>query len=246
LEFSGLRKASFFVALVDVLDRGDIGGGSDVESQTIFVGSFHDLHSRSLHGESEARMNDILLSSSVDSFFQVSRGGHCLADRIADRLEDSHVLVASEFPCESTVRDVVQVLEPFKVGNGDTASVEVKIGDDKALVLDEYFMSKGSHWTVSTFSDDLGFDATSIVSGDDLLFSASSKNIAFDFDEAAFFGFVPSSGTRKAGDASGLHLVLVQSVDVDAVLVEKTSVPLDDTDAFRTLTKDMLKLKQYF
>ena len=180
-------------------------------------------------------MDDILLSSSVDSLFQVSGGDNFLADRIADRLEDSHVLIASELPGESTVRDVVQVLEPFKVGNGDTASIEVKIGNDKALVLDEYVMSEGSHRTVSTFSDNLGFDAASVVGGDDLLFGAGSENIALDFDKAAFFGFVPSSGTREAGDASGFHLMFIQSVDVDAVLVEKTSIPLDDTDAFRTL-----------
>lgn len=180
-------------------------------------------------------MDDILLSSSVDSLFQVSGGDNFLADRIADRLEDSHVLIASELPGESTVRDVVQVLEPFKVGNGDTASIEVKIGNDKALVLDEYVMSEGSHRTVSTFSDNLGFDAASVVGGDDLLFGAGSENIALDFDKAAFFGFVPSSGTGEAGDASGFHLMFIQSVDVDAVLVEKTSIPLDDTDAFRTL-----------
>ena len=182
-------------------------------------------------------MDNVLLSSSVDSLFQVSGGDHFLADGIADRLEDSHVLIAGELPGESTVRDVVQVLEPFKVGNGDTASVEVKIWNDKAFVLDEYVMSEWSHWTVGTFSNNLGFDAASVVGGDDLLFGAGSENIALDFDEAALFGFVPSSGTREAGDASSFHLMFIQSVDVDAVLVEKTSIPLDDTDAFRTLIK---------
>ena len=149
--------------------------------------------------------------------------------------ENSQVLILSKLPGESAVRDVVQVLEPFEVGDGDTTSVEVEIGNDEALVLDEDIVSFGSDGAVGTFGDDLGFDAARVVGGDDLFFGTGAEDVALDLDETAFLGFVPSSGAGEASDAAGLQLVLVQSVDVDAVLVEEAAVPFDNTDAFSAL-----------
>ena len=130
---------------------------------------------------------------------------------------------------------MVQVLEPLEVGDGDATSVEVEIGNDEALVLDEDIVCLGSNGAVSTFGDDLGFDSAGIVGGDDLFFGTGAEDVALDFDQAAFFGFIPGSGAREAGDAAGLQLVLVQSVDVDAVLVEEAAVPFDNTNAFSAL-----------
>ena len=63
---------------------------------------------------------------------------------------------------------MVEVLEPFEVGDGDTAGVEVEIGNDELLVGDEYFVAAGSDGTVGTFGQDLGFDFVRVVGGDDL------------------------------------------------------------------------------
>ena len=63
---------------------------------------------------------------------------------------------------------MVEVLEPFKVGDGDTAGVEVEIGNDELLVGDEDFVAAGSDWTVGALGQDLGFDVVRVVGGDDL------------------------------------------------------------------------------
>ena len=85
-------------------------------------------------------------------------------------------MIFSELPSETTVRDVVKILQPFEVRNGDTTSVEVQVGNNKDLVLDEQFVSLGSDGTVGTFGDDLGLDVTSVV-GSDYLELKRSKGL---------------------------------------------------------------------
>ena len=59
------------------------------------------------------------------------------------------------FEGKTTVADMVQVLEPLEVGNGDTTSVDVQIWDDKDVALLQDLIGFWGGWTVGTFSDDL-------------------------------------------------------------------------------------------
>lgn len=56
---------------------------------------------------------------------------------------------------ESSVRHVVQVLEPLEEGDGDTSSVDVQVGDDEDVALDEDLVGSGGGGAVGGFSDDL-------------------------------------------------------------------------------------------
>lgn len=50
---------------------------------------------------------------------------------------------------------MVQVLEPFEEGDSDTASIDVQIGDDQNVAIDEYFISSRRGGSVGGFGNDL-------------------------------------------------------------------------------------------
>lgn len=64
------------------------------------------------------------------------------------------VLVFGELPGKATVRDVVQVLQPLEVRDGDTTSIQVQVGNDEALLVKEDLVSGGRHRAVGTLGDD--------------------------------------------------------------------------------------------
>lgn len=56
---------------------------------------------------------------------------------------------------QTTVRDVVQILEPLEERNGHTTGVDVQIWDDQNVAIDQDSVGGWSGWTVGSFSDDL-------------------------------------------------------------------------------------------
>lgn len=59
------------------------------------------------------------------------------------------------FEGKTTVRDVVQILEPLKVGDRHTTSVDVQIRNDEDVPLDQDLVSGRSGGSVSSLGDDL-------------------------------------------------------------------------------------------
>ncbi len=56
---------------------------------------------------------------------------------------------------QSAVGDVVEVLQPLKVGDGDTAGVDVQVGDDQNVPLHEDAVGGGRGRAVGRLGDDL-------------------------------------------------------------------------------------------
>lgn len=56
------------------------------------------------------------------------------------------------FERETTVGHVVEVLQPFEEGDGDTSGVDVEIGDDQDVAVDEDLVRGGGRRTVGRFS----------------------------------------------------------------------------------------------
>jgi hypothetical protein len=151
---------------------------------------------------------------------------------------------------------VVEVLEPFEVGDGDTASVEVEIGNDELLVGDEDFVAAGSDGTVGAFGQDLGFDFVRVVAGNDLknmfskrksnklnlFFGANAENIAFSFDKRTFSFGIPNSSAIKTDDGTAvLQFVVFEGEDINSVLVKKIAVVFRNTDAFGSLEESYVR-----
>lgn len=59
------------------------------------------------------------------------------------------------FECQTTVRDMVQVLQPLEVGNSYTTSVDVKVGDNQNVAFNEDLVCSWGSWSVGSFGDDL-------------------------------------------------------------------------------------------
>ena len=92
---------------------------------------------------------------------------------------------------------MVQVFQPLEVGDCDTTSVEVQIGNDQALLVEEDLVCSGRNWAVGTLGDNLSLktglilclitfiylDVFGIVSSDDLLLGTSAEDVTLLLDE---------------------------------------------------------------
>ena len=125
-------------------NRVDIGGSSEVEAKVHLDGSAHDALGGSLHGVVQAGVDNVLLAGSRHSCIELLTG--CDLNWTSNAAEPLlkgvlHTLqqVVVGFPLilegQTTVGDVVQVLQPLKVGDGDTAGVDVHVRDNQATVL---------------------------------------------------------------------------------------------------------------
>lgn len=56
---------------------------------------------------------------------------------------------------QATVRDMVEVLQPLEERDGDTTSIDVQIGDDQNVAINEYFVSGRCGGSVGGLGDDL-------------------------------------------------------------------------------------------
>ena len=166
--------------------------------------------------------------------------------------QDSVVLILSELPGETTVWNVVQVLQPLEVGDCDTTSVEVQIGNDQALLVKEDLVSGGGDWAVGTLGDDLSLkmvrkcskiclfylDVLGVVSGDDLLLGTGAENVALLLDEWSLWG-VPGLGAREANNGAVLKFPLLKGLDINALWVVQVTVVLGDTDTLGSHTAEV-------
>ena len=58
-------------------------------------------------------------------------------------------------PGKSPIADMVEVLEPLKVGHGHTSSVGKEVRDDHHAAFMEDPLSSNGRWTIGTFGYDL-------------------------------------------------------------------------------------------
>lgn len=84
--------------------------------------------------------------------------GGGLGDLVTHLLENLHVLLFSVLLGHTAGGNMVEVLEPLKVGAGDTATVGEHVGDDDDAVLGKVVLSGEGGGTVSTFDDNLGLN----------------------------------------------------------------------------------------
>merc|ERR1719192_3201224 len=123
---------------------------------------------------------------------------------------------------------MVQVFQPLKVGDGDTAGVDVHVGDDEGAVLLQDLVSGRCDWSVGCFSNDLGLHLVSVALVDHLLHGGRHQNISLLEHHV-----LPCVGlrTRKAYDGALFNPPVLKSLGVDAVGVPDGSVPLGNANA---------------
>ena len=168
---------------------------------------------------------------------------------VKELTQDGVILFFSELPCKPAVWDVVQVLQPFEIGNSDTTSVQIQIWNDQAFVGNQDLVTSWSDWTIGTFGDDLGLDLVCVIGSDDLekywcpvsneivylFLSTGSKNVAFDFNESSIFLAIPCFGTWETNDCTVGNFVVFQCLDVNTVSIVNISIPFSNTNTFGAL-----------
>ena len=135
------------------------------------------------------------------------------------RLQQVLVGLPLVFEGQASVGDMVEVLQPLKVGHGDTTSVDVHVWDDKAAVCLQDCISSRCHRSVGGLSDDFGLDSVSVALVDDLLHGGRDEDVTgLVHDVLSGVGL----GPREAHDGAVLQLPVLQGLGVDAVRVEFT------------------------
>ena len=172
-----------------------------------------------------------------------------LSPSIVKLTQDCVILFFSELPCKSAKWDVIQVLQPFEVGNGNATSIQIQIWNDQAFVSNQDLVTSWSNWTIGTFGDDLGLDLVCVIGSDDLgkywypvsneivylFLSTGSKNIAFNFNESSILLGIPCFSTWETNNCSVSNFVVFQCLDVNTICVVNVSIPFGDTNTFGTL-----------
>jgi hypothetical protein len=145
---------------------------------------------------------------------------------------------------QATVRDVVEVLEPLEERHGDTTGVDVEVGNDEDVAVEEDFVGGGCCWSVGGFSDDLGLDLVRVLAGDDLFDGSGDEDVALLEHEVLAVVGLQEDEVREpttevsaylslweANDGSVLVAVILQGLWVNALWVEDGSVVFNDADA---------------
>lgn len=129
---------------------------------------------------------------------------------------------------QTTVGDVVEILQPLKVGDGHTTGVDVHVGDDENVLGLENLVSGGGDGTVGGLGDDLGLDLIGVSTVDNLLHGGGDEDVAL-LEQQALTSV--GLGPGEPNNGSVLDHVLLQLLGVDTFRVVDGSVPLSDSNA---------------
>ena len=155
-------------------------------------------------------MDDVLLGSTGHS--SVEFGGRSDRDsatdsaetslqRVLDGLEEVVVGLALVLEGQSSVRHVVQVLQPLKVGDGDTSGVDVQIRNDKNLFVSQDGVAGRGDGSVCSLRNNLSLDLVSVALVDGLLHGGRDQDVTLFVQEVVLVTRV-SFGLGEARDCA--------------------------------------------
>merc|ERR1719282_249127 len=122
---------------------------------------------------------------------------------------------------------MIEILEPLKVGNSDTTSIDVHVRNNQASLLLEDLVSSRSDGSIGSFTDDLGLNLVSIGCIDHLLHGGGYENVAgLVHDVLASVGLGPG----EANNSSMLQLPVFQSLWINTFWIVNGTVPLGNTN----------------
>ena len=132
------------VSLKDLADGVDVGRRPEVEAKVVVDGRVHDGPCCPLHGVVQTRVHNVLLRGTRHSTLKLRRWLHVnpasnptkpALQGVLNRLQKVVVGLALVLKGQPSIRDMVKVLEPLKIGHSDTTSINVHVRDDQAAVL---------------------------------------------------------------------------------------------------------------
>ena len=136
-------EAGVAICLEDLCHRVDVCGGSQVQTQVVRDGCVHDGTGSALHGVVQTRVDNVLLRGSRHSSVEFGRRGdrNSASDAakpslegVLDGLQEVIVGLTLIFEGETAVGNVVEILQPLKVGDSDTTGIDVHVRDDLEII----------------------------------------------------------------------------------------------------------------
>lgn len=223
-------KAGFFINFVDLHDGVDVSSNS--EGNVKLLGSDDGFFNSSAHNFFKTGVNDIEFRSTSEQFGIFSVKLDFLASLVSDDLQE--VLLGLFFPSldESTGSHMVEVLQPFEVGDGDTTSVQQDIGKDEDTSLGEDIFSSEGSGSVSSFSQALALELVGIELVDGLFDGSRDSEIA-GLVESAIILIALTTGEVEEGSLGSSEFE--ELIGVNTIGVVDGAFNIDDTDQLGTL-----------
>merc|ERR1719205_578377 len=123
---------------------------------------------------------------------------------------------------------MVQVFQPLKVRDGDTACVDVHVGDDEGAILLQYLVSSWGDWSVGRLADDPRLHLVCIALVDHFLHGSRQQDVRLvQHDILASIGL----STRESYNGAMLNFPVLQGLGVDAIGVPDGAIPLSNANA---------------
>ena len=189
-------QSSISVSLEDLADGIDVSSSAEVKTEVIIHSSVHDGTGSPLHGVVQARVDNVLLRGTRHARLKFPRrsdinlatdSAKAALQGVLNRLKEVVVGFPLILKGQATIGDMVQVLEPLKVRDCDTTSIDVHVRDDKDSLGPQDIISLGSDGSIGSLSNDLSLDLVSVAGIDDLLHGGRDENIAFLVHEVVLF-----------------------------------------------------------
>merc|ERR1719369_614624 len=123
---------------------------------------------------------------------------------------------------------MIQVFQPLKVGDGDTTSIDVHVGDNETTPVLKNLIGCWRNWTICGFSDNLGLHLLGISFVYDLLHGSRNQDVTLLVHQV-----LPSVrfGVGEPNNCAMLQFVILQFSWVDACWRADGSVPLGHPNA---------------
>merc|ERR1719282_2257712 len=122
---------------------------------------------------------------------------------------------------------MIEILEPLKVGDSDTTSIDVHVRNDQASLLLEDLVSSRSDGSIGSLANNLGLNLVSIGCIDHLLHGSGYQDVAWLVHDV-LAGVGLSSG--ESNNSSMLQLPVFQSLWINTFWIVDGPVPLGNTN----------------
>merc|ERR1719282_720484 len=122
---------------------------------------------------------------------------------------------------------MIEILEPLKVGDSDTTSIDVHVRNDQASLLLEDLVSSRSDGSIGSLANNLGLNLVSIGCIDHLLHGSGYQDVAWLVHDV-LAGVGLSSG--ESNNSSMLQLPVFQSLWINTFWIVDGTVPLGNTN----------------
>lgn len=186
------------------------------------------------------RLNNKLLDARVDNInflglLELLIHWRVLWEFVSEHFHEVKLGLLLEFLGHSSGRDMIQILEPLHVGNGQATDVGEHVWDNCDPFLFQKLISAKGGWSSGQLYNDLAFEVFNVVKVKSAELGARSKDMALLFHDLLGVGKLNFFNIIKVLDRTRLQLLKLEIVWINTVRIEDGTVLLDNANDFGSL-----------